>query len=98
MFGKVLMVFSYATTTAPSERHLAVFVRWFTAARHTESTAPTGLTRLCWEYGKIPGSSRVVPRCDVVSVHSIIEPVLIERDPTEDGHFFFNHFLRCGGR
>ncbi len=94
-FGHVLLVFAYSRGRWKEE--LAVFVRWYCAVQHTQPTARTAMQRLRWETARLPGG-QAAPRCGVVSARSILEPVLIQRQPGKEDHFFFNHFVRVGGR
>ena len=69
----------------------------------------TRLPRLQWEMVPAPrgvGSKRrpaargrreAVPRCDVIPAGKVIEPVYLQVDPSQEGCFFFNHHVRCGG-
>ncbi len=96
-FGHVMLVFTYKVPAKPGLQ-LAVFVRWYCAAPSTKMTRLTRMQRLRWEMARLPGDTELAPRCDVISAKSVLEHVLIQREPECPGHFLFNHFVRVGGR
>ena len=94
-FAKVLLVFTHYI---PSKRgpQPALFVRWYCAAPATQLTSLASMQRLQWETARHPDSTAIIPRCDVISARSVLEPVLIQQEPNSQDHL--NHFIRVGGR
>ncbi len=73
------------------------FVQRFQEATHGEITAATGLLRLQWSFHSRTvggGPAARTPWYDLVPLRSLIEPVFLQNDPTEDHHFLYNHHVR----
>ena len=63
-------------------QQLAAFVGWYCVANHSQLTPLTRMQQLQGEIAVLPSSGGAqAPWCDVVATSSIIEPVLIQRDP-----------------
>lgn len=73
------------------------FVQWFEVAAHNEFTGATGLPRLRWSHHSRTVGGGPAARCpwyDLAPLASLIEPVFIQNDPTAEGHFLYNHYVR----
>lgn len=74
------------------------YVRWFSEAPHSALTSVLPFARLKWsEHSRPDGRGPALPGqawYSLVDLDHIIEPVFLQPDPTQDGYFFYNHYVR----
>lgn len=74
------------------------YVRWFSEAPHSALTSVLPFARLKWsEHSRPDGHGPALPGqawYSLVDLDHIIEPVFLQPDPTQNGYFFYNHYVR----
>ena len=85
-FAQLRLVFS--CTDEHGAEHRCAFVRWLCEAEEGELP----MQRLRWATTTSP-SGATIAWYDVIDICSIRGPVLLQEDPTEDDHFYYNKYV-----
>ncbi len=107
-FGTVLAFFTfrgpigklgpsvYVLSPSGEKVALGVYVKWYEQVNHSKRTEHLGWPRLKQakdERVLATGGVEKVDWTDIIAAKEIIKPVLLQRDPTKRGRWFYNPYV-----
>ena len=97
-FGQLVCFLETQPERGEGASQQRAYVRWLSTAPHSALTSVLPFSRLKWsEHSRPDGRGPSLPGqawYSLVDLDHIIEPVFLQPDPTQDGYFFYNHYVR----